>query len=219
MGIYHYKFPIWSTPCSAFVVEIRERWIKIKEGQPFPPQHWREWRLPAVNVGNNHGVRQTFKSKVNHVVTLLDHYIVHCIPIISQPSCLTHWGQDKMAAIFQMTFWNGFSWMKMYELRLKISLKFVPRGPINIIPVLVQIMACRLTDTKLNQWWSAYWRIYVSIGLNELKEVIKDTLELTHMGELWVSFVSSKSQKCFSFPTKKLCWIFYSIWWQYIQML
>ena len=30
---------------------------------------------------------------------------------------LTHWGRDKMAAIFQMTFSNGFSWMKMYEFR------------------------------------------------------------------------------------------------------
>ena len=28
---------------------------------------------------------------------------------------LTHWGQDKMADIFQMTFWNG---LKMYEFRL-----------------------------------------------------------------------------------------------------
>ena len=27
---------------------------------------------------------------------------------------LTHWGWDKMAAIFHMTFSNGFSWMKMY---------------------------------------------------------------------------------------------------------
>ena len=27
---------------------------------------------------------------------------------------LTHWGRDKMAAISQTTFSNGFSWMKMY---------------------------------------------------------------------------------------------------------
>ena len=30
---------------------------------------------------------------------------------------ITHWGRDKMAAIFQTTFLNGFSWMKMYEFR------------------------------------------------------------------------------------------------------
>ena len=32
---------------------------------------------------------------------------------------LTHWGRDKMAAVFQTTFSNAFSWMKMYEYWLK----------------------------------------------------------------------------------------------------
>ena len=32
---------------------------------------------------------------------------------------LTHWGRDKMAAIFQTTFSNAISWMKMFEFRLK----------------------------------------------------------------------------------------------------
>ena len=31
---------------------------------------------------------------------------------------LTHWGWDKMTAIFQTTFSNAFSWIKMYEFRL-----------------------------------------------------------------------------------------------------
>ena len=34
---------------------------------------------------------------------------------------LTHWGRDKMADIFQMTFSHAFSWMKMYELSLKFQ--------------------------------------------------------------------------------------------------
>ena len=33
---------------------------------------------------------------------------------------LTHWGWDKMDAIFQTTFSNTFSWMKIYEYRLKV---------------------------------------------------------------------------------------------------
>ena len=33
---------------------------------------------------------------------------------------LTHWGRDKLDAISQTTFSSAFSWMKMYELRLKI---------------------------------------------------------------------------------------------------
>ena len=43
----------------------------------------------------------------------------------------------------------AFSWMKMFEFRLKISLKFVPKGPIINIPALVQIMAWRPPGAKL----------------------------------------------------------------------
>ena len=32
---------------------------------------------------------------------------------------LTYWGRDKKATIFQMTFFNGCSWMKLYQFRLK----------------------------------------------------------------------------------------------------
>ena len=32
---------------------------------------------------------------------------------------ITHWGRDKIAAIFQMTFSNAFSWMKTNEFRLR----------------------------------------------------------------------------------------------------
>ena len=65
---------------------------------------------------------------------------------------LTHWGQDKIAAISQMTFSNAFSWMKMHEFSHKISLKFVPTVHINSIPALVQIMAwCRPGDKPLSE--------------------------------------------------------------------
>ena len=52
---------------------------------------------------------------------------------------------------------------------IKISLKFVHKGPINDIPSLVQIMAWRRQAAShyLNQWWLVYWRIYASLGLNE----------------------------------------------------
>ena len=53
---------------------------------------------------------------------------------------------------------------------IKISLKFVPKGPINNIPALVKIMAWRRPGDNhyLNQWWLDYRRIYVSLSLNEL---------------------------------------------------
>ena len=40
---------------------------------------------------------------------------------------LTHWGRDKMDAIFQMTFSNAFSWMKMVEFRLTFHWSLFPR--------------------------------------------------------------------------------------------
>ena len=62
------------------------------------------------------------------------------------PCLLTHWAWDKMNAIFQTTFSNGFSRMKMYEFWLK--LKFVHEGSINNIPALVLTMAWRWPGDK-----------------------------------------------------------------------
>ena len=51
----------------------------------------------------------------------------------------------------------------------KISLKFDPKGPINNIPTLVQIMAWRRTgDNALSDPMVVYWRIYVSLEPGEL---------------------------------------------------
>ena len=57
------------------------------------------------------------------------------------------------------------------RISIKISLKFVPKGPINNNPALVLIMAWCRSDAShyLNQWWLDYQRIYASLGLNELK--------------------------------------------------
>ena len=87
---------------------------------------------------------------------------------------LAYWGRDKMAAISQTTFSNAFSWMKMFEFPIKISLKFVPKGPINYISALVQIMAWRrpgdkpLSETMMVRLLT---HIYASLGLNEFKGI------------------------------------------------
>ena len=80
---------------------------------------------------------------------------------------LTHWGRDKMADVFQTTFSNGFSYMKIYEFRLIFL--FIPRGPFNNIPALIQIMAWRRPGGKplSEQWWIVYWRIYAPLRRNE----------------------------------------------------
>ena len=69
---------------------------------------------------------------------------VHCnVKYHLNPSPL-----DKMAAISQMTFWNAFSWMGSFVFWFWISLKFVPKSPINNIPALVQIIAWHWSGDK-----------------------------------------------------------------------
>ena len=67
--------------------------------------------------------------------------------------------------IFICIFLNEIVWIS-----IKISLKFVPRGQMNNIPALVQLMvgAYQATSHYLNQWWFDYWSTYASLGLNEL---------------------------------------------------
>ena len=82
---------------------------------------------------------------------IIDGVITGCLwrtSIYMGPSGLvTHWGRDKMAAISQTTFSSALSCMKMFECRFEF-LKFVPKGPINNIPALVQIMAWRRPGDK-----------------------------------------------------------------------
>ena len=56
-------------------------------------------------------------------------------------------GRHFADAIFKCIFLNENVWIS-----IKISLKFVPKGPINNIPALVQIMAwCRPSDKLLSE--------------------------------------------------------------------
>ena len=76
-----------------------------------------------------------------------------------------HFADDIFKCIFQ----NENEWVS-----LRISLKFVPKVRINNIPSLVQVMAWRRPGDKpyLNQCWLDHWRIYASLGLNELTLLI-----------------------------------------------
>ena len=61
---------------------------------------------------------------------------------------LTHWGRNKMADISQTTTSNAILLNENIWISLKLSLKFVPKGRINNIPALVQIMAWRRPGDK-----------------------------------------------------------------------
>ena len=77
---------------------------------------------------------------------------------------LTHLPLDKMAAFLQMIFSDAFSWMENFCISFKISLKFVPKGPIDNNPAMVQIMAWGqigdklLSEPMLTWFTAAYMR-------------------------------------------------------------
>ena len=83
---------------------------------------------------------------------------------------LTHWGRDKMDAISQTTFSSAFSWMKMYEFRLKFHWSLFLRIQWTIFKHWFRwwLGAVQATSHYLNQRWLIYRRIYASLGLSEL---------------------------------------------------
>ena len=51
---------------------------------------------------------------------------------ISAGVMLTHWDRERMVAISQTSFSNAFSWMKIYEFRLKFHWSLFPRVQLTI---------------------------------------------------------------------------------------
>ena len=70
-----------------------------------------------------------------------------------------------MDVISHTIFSDSFSWMKKFVFWLKFHWSFVPKGTINNIPALVDIIA---KSHYLNQCWLIQRRIYASLGHNEL---------------------------------------------------
>ena len=60
-------------------------------------------------------------------------------------SNLTHWSRSKN---FPDDIFKGIFFNEIVRILIKISLKFVPQGPINNIPALFQIMTCRRPGDK-----------------------------------------------------------------------
>ena len=76
----------------------------------------------------------------------------------------------QMDAISQMTFSNVFSWMKMFDFRLKFHWSLNPMVQLTIFQQWFRWWpsAGQATSHYLKQWWLFYWRIYASLGLSEL---------------------------------------------------
>ena len=95
------------------------------------------------------------------------HYDVVCL----LGCALTHRDRDKIAAIFQTTFPNAFSWMKLCEFWLRFHWSLFLRVQLTIFRHWFKWLlgAGQATSHYLDQWWLDYRRIYASPGLNELK--------------------------------------------------
>ena len=107
------------------------------------------------------------------VLSVSNHNIqnIICTSIIMRGFWLNTLRPRQMAAIFQMTFSNAFSWMKMFEFRLKFHGSLFLRFQLTIFQHWFRywLGAIQATSHYLNQWWLAYRRIYASLGLSELK--------------------------------------------------
>ena len=69
---------------------------------------------------------------------------------------LTDWGWEKMADIFQTTFSNAFSWMKMYKFWLRFHWSLFRRVQLTISHSWFRLWlgTHQATSHYLNQWWS-----------------------------------------------------------------
>ena len=87
---------------------------------------------------------------------------------------VTQWGRDKMAAIFQTTLSNAFSCMKMLQFQLRYLWSLFLRVQLTIVHHWFWwwLGTDQATSHYLNQWLLVYWRIYASLGLNELSNWI-----------------------------------------------
>ena len=76
---------------------------------------------------------------------------------------LAYWDRNKKAAIFQTTFSNAFSWMKIYEFRLRFHWSLFLRARLIISQHWFRwwLGAVHGTSHCLKQCWLVYWRIGV----------------------------------------------------------
>ena len=83
---------------------------------------------------------------------------------------LTRWDWEKLASVFQTTFWNWFSSMKMFLFCLKFHWSLLLRAQLTIFQLWSRqwLGAFQATSHYLKQWCLVYSSIYVLIGLSEL---------------------------------------------------
>ena len=120
-------------------------------------------------------VLENWRYKNTNVISSWQSYIIcYCAlcTVTVVPILLTHWGRDKMAAISQTTISDAFFWIKMFEFPLIFHWSLFPMVQLTIYQRWFRqwLGAVQATSHYLNQWWLVHWRIYASLGLNELRK-------------------------------------------------
>ena len=70
--------------------------------------------LPVIGDALPHMWGHCYVCRTRNLMKLSNETLLHCIMVaIIRLTALTHWGRDKMAAIFKTTFSSAFSWMKI----------------------------------------------------------------------------------------------------------
>ena len=146
---------------------------------------------------------------------------------ISSCSYASHLGWDKMAAISQTTISNACSWMKMLEFRLRFHWSLFIRVQLTLFQHWFRqwLGAGQATSHCLNQWWLVYWRIYVSLGLNELISSfggLGDNLFLKglHLADCHGEKMTSQERLCEDIPpnlTQQALFKGLSMWQSYLK--
>ena len=105
-------------------------------------------------------------------------------------SALTHLLLDKMATILQMISPVAFLWMKSFVFWLKFHWRLFLRVQLTIYQHWFRkwLDTDQATSHYLSQWWWIYWRIYASLGLNELTHWPLGDLEIILQMYFWNLF-------------------------------
>ena len=102
---------------------------------------------------------------------IIPHFVRHAITC---PWLNLYTLRPKKAAISQTTLSNEFSWMKMFEFRLRFHWSLFLRVQLTNIPAFVQIMAWQRkgSNTLSEPMAIRLPHIYASLRLNELGNII-----------------------------------------------
>ena len=125
-----YMYTYIHTYIHTFNCLLRRRWKKTSK-----------FRVPGFYVGNSPLTGEFPAQKASYAEAVSIWWRHHDVLLI-------HWGRYKMSAIFQITFQMHVLEWKCMNFDSDFS-EFFPKGQINNIQALVQIMAWRLLGDKL----------------------------------------------------------------------